>query len=153
MFEQVDQSKLKMDMIMLTSEYYFQYLRSVRKTQSLAELSDQVRDYVDANYKNETLTVSSVAAYFNYTADYLSRLFSQNSQQTLSEYIEEKRISYGAKLLVDTTMSIGEITEAIGYQNASYFARVFRKHFNVSPSDYRQNHPSLERINSHEEAE
>lgn len=138
-FAQLEGLKFKMDMIFLVSERYFQFLRSgsPSKAHYLDALADSAAAYVDEHFRDPALTASSVAAHFNYSADYLGRLFSQSYHTTLASYIAEKRILCAAKMLLETHMSVSDITLACGYQSASYFARAFKKRFNASPSDYR----------------
>ena len=96
-----------------------------------------VQAYIDEHFRESTLTASSVAAHFNYSADYLARLFSQAYHETLAAYIGEKRIAYAARLLIETRLSVNDVTAQCGYKSASYFARTFKKRFTLSPSDYR----------------
>lgn len=143
-FIRLEGLKFKMDMIFLVSERYFQFLRGDQRSKShyLDALAASAATYVDEHFCDPLLTASTVAAHFNYSADYLSRLFSQTYQTTLAGYISEKRIAYAARLLLETHLSISEITHACGYQSASYFARAFKKFFDISPSDYRLNNVS-----------
>ena len=100
-------------------------------------MAAQAAAYIDEHFRESTLTASSVAAHFNYSADYLARLFSQAYHETLAAYIGEKRIAYAARLLIETRLSVNDVTAQCGYQSASYFARTFKKRFTLSPSDYR----------------
>ena len=128
-----------MDMIFLVSERYFQLLRSDEnaKPNYWGALAAQAAAYIDEHFRESTLTASSVAAHFNYSADYLARLFSQAYHETLAAYIGEKRIAYAARLLIETRLSVNDVTAQCGYKSASYFARTFKKRFTLSPSDYR----------------
>lgn len=143
-FARLEGLKFKMDMIFWVSERYFQFLRGDQQPRShyLDALAASAAAYVDENFCDPTLTASTVAAHFNYSADYLSRLFSQTYQMTLSGYISERRIACAARLLLETHLSVSDITNACGYQSASYFARAFKKRFDMSPSDYRLNNVS-----------
>ena len=100
-------------------------------------LAAQAAAYIDERFCDPSLTASSVAAHFNYSADYLARLFNQAYHETLAAYIGEKRIAYAARLLIETRLSVNDVTAQCGYQSASYFARTFKKRFTLSPSDYR----------------
>ena len=138
-FQRLEGLKFKMDMIFLVSERYFQLLRSDEnaKPNYWGALAAQAAAYIDEHFRESTLTASSVAAHFNYSADYLARLFSQAYHETLAAYIGEKRIAYAARLLIETRLSVNDVTAQCGYQSASYFARTFKKRFTLSPSDYR----------------
>lgn len=138
-FQKLEGLKFKMDMIFLVSERYFQLLRADTNTRPnyFDALAAQAAAYIDEHFSDPALTASSVAAHFNYSADYLARLFSQAYHETLAAYIGEKRIACAARLLIETRLSVNDITAQCGYQSASYFARAFKKRFTLSPSDYR----------------
>lgn len=138
-FRQLNDLKFKMDMIFLVSERYFQLLRSDAggKPDYWGALAAQAAAYIDAHFCDSALTASSVAAHFNYSADYLGRLFSQACHETLAAYIGEKRVACAARLLIETRLSVNDVAAQCGYQSASYFARAFKKRFTLSPSDYR----------------
>lgn len=138
-FQRLEGLKFKMDMIFLVSERYFQLLRADANDRPnyWGALAALAAAYIDEHFCESTLTASSVAAHFNYSADYLGRLFSQAYHETLAAYIGEKRIAHAAKLLIETRLSVNDVTAQCGYQSASYFARAFKKRFTLSPSDYR----------------
>ena len=138
-FQRLEGLKFKMDMIFLVSERYFQLLRAGADARPSywGALAAQAAAYIDEHFCDPSLTASSVAAHFNYSADYLGRLFSQAYHETLAAYIGEKRIAHAAKLLIETRLSVNDVTAQCGYQSASYFARAFKKRFTLSPSDYR----------------
>lgn len=138
-FQRLEGLKFKMDMIFLVSERYFQLLRAGANARPSywGALAAQAAAYIDERFCDPSLTASSVAAHFNYSADYLARLFNQAYHETLAAYIGEKRIAHAARLLIETQLSVSEVTAQCGYQSASYFARAFKKRFTLSPSDYR----------------
>lgn len=57
----------------------------------------------------------------------------------LSDFIIETRMSKAAQLLRDTRLDIGEIARMVGYSDANYFAKAFRKQLGISPTVYRKN--------------
>lgn len=56
---------------------------------------------------------------------------------TASELVNSRRMVYAANLLVSSDMSVTEIAEACGIENKSYFFRLFKKHYGITPSLYR----------------
>ena len=56
----------------------------------------------------------------------------------MSKYIQTSRVELAKKLLLETDLSINEITEQVGYEYALSFTRLFKKYEQVSPSEYRQ---------------
>ena len=72
-----------------------------------------------------------------YPAKQLS-MFREETGRTFSNYILDYRINYASYLLKESSGPIGDIAMECGFNNFSYFIRTFRKHFGVSPRQYRQ---------------
>ena len=71
--------------------------------------------------------------------DYLSKLFHKQVGMTLGEYILEKRLALAKQLLINTDLSIADISQRVGITDASYFIRTFKKNLGVTPQQYREN--------------
>ncbi|MFY9424306.1 MAG: helix-turn-helix transcriptional regulator, partial [Bacillota bacterium] len=69
---------------------------------------------------------------------YLSHLFRDELGTTFVSYLTEVRLDKAKKLLKDTQLTIAEIAEKVGYSDASYFSRVFKKHVKVTPGRFRR---------------
>lgn len=96
-----------------------------------------ILDYVRAN-ASAGLRVEDVAKHFGYNAKYLSHLFIKLGGQPLKQYILRCRMDSANMLLADTNLSIADIAQRIGYEDAHNFSRAYKKVMGVSPSDYRQ---------------
>jgi len=94
-------------------------------------------DYIDANYDQESLSLSSAAREVNVSTNYLSSIFSQNMQKTFIEYVTEKRMEKAKHLLKNTDQSSGKIAMEVGYKDSHYFSFVFKKTQGCSPREYR----------------
>lgn len=68
------------------------------------------------------------------------REFKKHFDDTPANYIRNKRIRKAADLLIHSTLTISEISFQIGYEDSSYFSRIFYQRFNVLPSDYKKLH-------------
>lgn len=93
--------------------------------------------YIDENYMHDSLSLNTVAAEAEVSANYLSAVFSQSMNKTFVEYVTEKRMESAKKLLKSTTLSSGEIAAQVGYKDSHYFSFVFRKTQGMSPREYR----------------
>ena len=69
---------------------------------------------------------------------YLSALFKKETGDSFSGFLTETRIHAACDLLLNTNHDIIDITEMVGYNDAKYFTKVFRKVMKVSPSAYRK---------------
>lgn len=102
---------------------------------------DQIRDFLDKNYVRE-ITRSDLAEIVYLNPDYISRLFKKEMGISISSYLLKKRVDTAKELLEDTTMPINVISMYVGYNNFSYFTKVFRENTGMSPNEYRKKHRS-----------
>ena len=91
--------------------------------------------YLEENYKDGSLT--EAARLLHYDIPYLSRLIRRKTGKNYTELLQEKRLSQAAWLLRNTESRIDEIALSIGYENKSYFHRLFEARFGCSPKAYR----------------
>nr|WP_211252736.1 AraC family transcriptional regulator [Crocinitomix catalasitica] len=66
------------------------------------------------------------------------REFKKYFEDTPASYIRNKRMKKAADLLRHTSLTVSEISFQIGYEDSSYFSRLFQRKFNILPSDYRK---------------
>lgn len=69
----------------------------------------------------------------------LRRIFKKETGKTIYEFINERKMRYAAHLLVTTLESVSEISYQLGYETPSYFSKLFRENYGVSPLTYRKN--------------
>lgn len=101
---------------------------------------DSVLDYLEINYQDSQLTLSSTAKKFFINPSYLSRLFSQKNEMTFSKYLIELRLKKAAELLLSSTCKSYEIAGIVGFNDAKYFSASFKKHYGMTTSEYRVFH-------------
>ena len=120
----------------------FQYCDLVQKEKDhkQQQLCRQVQLYISENIQDPELTPDLVANYFDFNSTYLSRLFKQYFDLSISDYILEKRLDAAQQLLVDTDLPVKEISHACGILNTNYFFTLFKKHFGETPTQYRQSY-------------
>ncbi len=94
--------------------------------------------YVE-NYYTEPITTSTAAHHLGISASHFMKLFRELMHITFTEYVNQYRMEIAGALLRTTTDSILSISVQVGYNNLSYFNRIFKEHFGVSPRTYRQN--------------
>ena len=101
------------------------------------KLVEQVRKYVMDNL-DQTLNVNGVASAFYMNADYLSRVFKNETGIPLKEYIIQRKMESAHQLLTTTELPVSVIASKLGYDNFSYFSQAYRKIMGISPSDERK---------------
>lgn len=97
----------------------------------------QVLRYIEGHYKNASLT--ELSGMLHYDIYWLSKEIRQQSGMSYTELLQEKRLTQSAFLLKTTKMKITDIAGAVGYENMSYYYKIFRRKYGVSPKKYRDN--------------
>ncbi len=98
----------------------------------------QAKDYVNNNFKDPYLSIISVSAHVELNTSFFSNEFTKYEKMTLSQYILNVRMESAKYLLKNTRASITQVSNKVGYINASYFSTVFEKAFGLTPSVYRK---------------
>ena len=91
--------------------------------------------YLESNYVGGSLTEAARALHCDVA--WLSREIKRRTGKTYTELLQERRLRQAAWLLGNTSQRISDIALAVGYENVSYFHRIFRAHFGLSPKKYR----------------
>lgn len=92
--------------------------------------------YIEKNYQQ--ITLEQMAKEFGYNPNYLSAYLKKYTGQTFIKLVHLQRINVAAEYLTYTSGSIEKIATKVGYENPSYFYKIFKKYFKCSPKDYRQ---------------
>jgi AraC-like DNA-binding protein len=96
-----------------------------------------VLDYIEHHYQDGTL--AEISALSHLPAYQISRMLKKRTGKNFKELLRLRKLQQAAYLLQNSTLSIDRIIEHIGYENSSYFYRMFREKYGCSPSGYRQN--------------
>ena len=93
--------------------------------------------YVDAHF-TEDMSREHLSELFYFAPDYITKIFKKETGMSFKNYIIEKRLDLARKLLLKTDDSIRDISLKVGYDNYSYFTRLFKKSFGVTPVEFRE---------------
>ena len=91
--------------------------------------------YIEENYKEGTLT--ELAELMNQSVTGLSRFIKKNTDMNFQQLLKQKRLNQAVFLLTTTRLTVEEIILAVGYDNTSYFHRIFRERYGMTPKKYR----------------
>ena len=105
----------------------------IESTEQTAIVS--VLRYIEEQYQNGSLT--EIAARLHYDLHFLSRLIKENTGKTYTTLLQEKRLSQAAWLLENTERNVDVIAVSVGYENVSYFHRLFFAQYGLSPKKFR----------------
>lgn len=109
--------------------------------------------FIDRNYKEATL--QEISQLNGYTANYLSHLLKEQTGNTFKQLLRLRKLRHAAYLLENSSISIMQIMNDIGYENSSFFTAFFRKCFNVPrkstgkstlPAPFRAGNPALKGV-------
>lgn len=95
---------------------------------------------VEKNIYNPNLTVEMIAEDVNLSVNYLRNIFKENTDKSLSGFITEKKLELTCSLLIESEMTIQEISETVGFTTKNYFFTFFKKHIGITPNQYRKEH-------------
>lgn len=99
------------------------------------DIIERIHQYIDQNFDDD-LTLTEISKYFHLNACYLSQMFKAHSGNRLSEYIESVRIEKSRALLGIPNISVADAAARVGYSDANYFSKVFKKNTGMSPTQY-----------------
>ncbi len=136
------------------SQIKHQFLREVATVRYLEDFSDLLLKTIEAIREQltplspldeddlfvsiQSLSLSELADTFHFSYTYLSAFLSSKLTMSFSDYLKNIRLEKAKELLVKSDLNLSEISQAIGYSDISYFSRIFKKEFQMTPSKYRR---------------
>jgi YesN/AraC family two-component response regulator len=117
-------------------DFYIKAIQTEKDKPGNGSVNEIVK-YIHKHYK-ENLTLEEIANNVFLSTSYASRIFKKVQGVSIVEYIANVRIDEAKKLLANPHYQIDEIANSVGYTDASYFTKVFRKYSRMTPSQYRQ---------------
>ncbi|GGH10834.1 response regulator transcription factor [Paenibacillus segetis] len=94
-------------------------------------------DYINSHYQHK-MTLAMIANHVNLSENYLSRIFKEEVGQSIIHYINTVKMEKAAELILEDNTYVKEIAAQIGIHDQFYFTRLFKKHFGVNPSEYKE---------------
>lgn len=86
---------------------------------------------------NRRISLDEVAEVLHLNASYFSRMFKKETGETFIEYVTRMKMERAKEMLDQTSNTVGEICEQLGYDNQSYFIKTFKAHSGLTPMEYR----------------
>ncbi len=124
-------NKLIFELFKKTVIYFSKNKKS--KTKKVAEI---VKEYIDRNYKDNKLNIERISKSLFLNPDYLRKVFKKELNITLTEYITGVRMRKAKELLESGNIRISDLCCEVGFNDASYFSKCFKKYYGLSPRDY-----------------
>ena len=101
-----------------------------------SKLVRAARDYI-LSHIGESITTEVLAKALGMNRTYLCKLFTEETGLTVNRYVTQVKMEESKRLMDVTRKSVAEISEYLGYSSQSYFQKVFKKTFGLTPMEYR----------------
>lgn len=106
------------------------------KEQLLPPYIEVALQYIKDNY-SEKISVENIAAQVQLSSSHLFAVFKKQMSVSPIAFLNNYRMSIAAELLQGTTKSINQIASEVGIDDSIYFNKIFKKHYQMSPTEYR----------------
>ncbi|MGN0375666.1 MAG: helix-turn-helix domain-containing protein [Butyrivibrio sp.] len=116
----------------ITDEYTGEKTDSSKNLDKIKE----VIKYTEKNYR-KPISIDEIAAVCNFSSSHFMKYFKKIMGTSFIDYLNDYRLSMASRLLLSSSDSILEIAAECGYENLSYFNRLFKKKYGLTPSAYR----------------
>lgn len=97
----------------------------------------RIREFIQTSFQQK-LSLERISSKYSINKFYLARQFKKYAGVTVSQHILHVRLNEAQRRLKDTDLTITEISDQVGFETASYFIQVFRKHLGCTPLQYRK---------------
>lgn len=101
-------------------------------------------DYIKRHYSRK-ITLEEVADHVRLSPAYFSKIFKQEMGSNFSVYLNQVRVQQSQRLMQDPSASLADIAQLVGFEDQSYFSKVFKRLTGVSPGRYRESRGQVRR--------
>ncbi|MGX7031043.1 response regulator transcription factor [Vagococcus zengguangii] len=108
----------------------------VKQKNRYSDIINQAIDYINQHYASE-LTLKLVSNELHINTVYFGQLFKKETDMSFNQFLNRIRIKLAMQQLSETSATINEIAEQVGYNNTNYFSKMFKKLNGLSPKEYR----------------
>jgi len=95
------------------------------------------KQYINDNYTSP-LTLEMIGLEIGLNPSYFSSIFKKETGKNFIDYLNAVRIEHAKQLLIENSLTVMDICEAVGFNDIKYFTKRFKKETGLSPSDYRK---------------
>lgn len=104
---------------------------------SIRDMVHKATKYIDEHY-HEEISLTSMSEMFNVESTYFSKMFKQENGKGMMQYVTEKRVERAKEYMRQEELNITEVAFLVGYDDYTYFNKVFKKLEGMSPRQYKQ---------------
>ena len=137
-FDDTDLAKVDINGKYLNNAKVLIEYRNQVSDKKYTEIIDKAREFIKAQYKNDEMSLQTVASYVNVSSNHFSAIFRKETGETFIDYLTKVRMDNAKDLLTCTSMKTSEIGFEVGYKDPHYFSYIFKKTIGMSPKEYRR---------------
>lgn len=107
-----------------------------RQTSEEDSIVAHIAGFIEQNYYMD-IDMNMLCQHIHYSRSYLARSFKAEMQMTIQDFLRDTRINKAISLLLETALSIQEVSTSVGFNDSLYFSKLFSKQIGCSPREYR----------------
>ena len=107
----------------------------VKNNKNLDKLKD-ILGFIEKNYQH-SISIEDISSFCNFSPSHFMKFFKKSMGTSFIDYLNDYRLSASARMLLSSDDNIIDIAAACGYDNLSYYNRIFKRKYHVTPSRYR----------------
>ena len=92
--------------------------------------------YIDEHI-TEKMSLKSISNEIGLTKEYTAYIFKKQTNKTITNYINERKMLLSKELMLRNNMSLNDLSAYLGYENYNYFSRLFKRHFDITPTNFK----------------
>ncbi len=124
----------KFSELFLQIQKEMEHKRKDKQSQTITE----IHLLIEKEYRNPLLSIEMLADKIGISTAYMCRIYKQYTGNTINDTLLDKRMEHARLLLTESSLSVSEIAEKVGFNGSTYFYRVFKKLNGVTPNEYRR---------------
>lgn len=133
----IENKKFSSELEQLEMDILYDLSSAVRKIKRLGntKLIRDCKDYILENISRD-LKVYSIAEYFKVDSKYLARRFKKETNETIKNYINRKKVEEAKRIMQTSKMKLIDIATNLSFNDQSHFTKVFKEHTGLTPKQY-----------------
>lgn len=136
-YEQALRINIEFLMLNILQEHIKNEKKKSQPTKTYNVLAQNTLSYLEQHFK-ENPSLQQIADSLNYSVPHICRIFKQNYNESIVNYITKLKIDEALRLIEENRMSFREISDSLNFDNVAYFTRIFKRQTGMTPSAYRK---------------
>lgn len=113
---------------------FFAHIRAINSDPIVSKIISIIKE----NYSDDSLSLNTISETIYMSPSYICVLFKEETNKTVTQYINEFRIEKSLELLKNKKNRINDIADAVGFNSSNYYSKTFKKIKGISPNEYRK---------------